>query len=144
MKIILFLLDVGSFANFHYSTKQGRDFIFSWNEKTQRHEYEIPYEEWIANDFWLAKDLLDQLIPVPIFFDVKLEDAPTKEAPAPKAILQEAVTPTPAPSPVTEITPETATPPAPKRTRRKPSLVLNKALNDLGELDDPLEKAALT
>lgn len=144
MKIVLFLLNVGSFSSFHYSTKQGRDLVFQWNEDVQRHEVEIPYEQWKENNFQMAKDLLDQFLPVPVLFDVRFDEQPKEaEQPAEAPEVAPVIEPEPAPTPEPEPTPaETPEEPSPaKRARRKPSIVLNKALADL---DDPLEKAALS
>jgi hypothetical protein len=145
MKIVLFILNLGAHSSFHYSTKNGRDLVFQWVEARQRHEIEIPHEEWIADDYRMAKDLLDQALPVPVFFDVLVEAQPnlTQDGRVVSRLAHTQEIEGSNPSPATISEPEEAQtlPPEPKpKGRRRPSLVLASALKDL---EDPLEAAAL-
>jgi hypothetical protein len=80
MKIVLFLENIPTDSGFHYSTKQGQSLYFGFDRERNRHACKIDMEQWRANDFFLAKDLLDQMLPIPILFDIE-EDA-KEEAPS--------------------------------------------------------------
>jgi len=69
-EIILFLLHPPGGSNFHYSTRHGRDLTFSLNHQTGRHEVRVPLEEWRNNNFFYARNILDQRLTIPILFDV--------------------------------------------------------------------------
>jgi hypothetical protein len=151
MKLILFMLNLGAHSSFHYSTKNGRNLVFQWVEARQRHEFEVDYEEWSADDFRFAKDLLDQALPVPVLFDIKVENIPIFQqdgaAVARLAHTQEADGSNPSPATndepedeeQPELEPEPEPEPKPKAKRGKKSIVLPSALK---ELRDPLEDAA--
>jgi hypothetical protein len=145
MKLILFILNLGAHSSFHYSTKNGRNLVFQWVEARQRHEIEVDYEEWSADDFRFAKDLLDQALPVPVLFDIKIEDAPIlpQDGAAVARLVHtqeiEGSNPSPATNDEPEDEPELEPEPKPKAKRGKKSIVLPSALK---ELRDPLEDAA--
>jgi hypothetical protein len=149
MKLILFMLNLGAHSSFHYSTKNGRNLVFQWVEARQRHEFEVDYEEWSADDFRFAKDFLDQALPVPVLFDVRVEDAPNLPQDGQEASRLahtqeiEGSNPSPAtndePEDEEQPEPEPEPEPKPKAKRGKKSIVLPGALK---ELRDPLEDAA--
>lgn len=80
-EIILFLLHSPGGTNYHYATRYGRDLTFVLNRETGRHEVRISLEEWRRENFYFAKNILDQSLTVPILFDVT--DIPTQAEIAP-------------------------------------------------------------
>lgn len=74
MKLVLYVKDITPDSCFHYGRKQGGDLTFVYNQKKDRHEAKFTLEEWRENDFYIARQLLDQSLCVPVFFDID-EDA---------------------------------------------------------------------
>lgn len=74
-KVILFLENVNPDAGFHYGRKEGGDLTFIYNRETSRHEATFTIEEWRADNFRIAKSLLDQNLVYPVFFDIEEESA---------------------------------------------------------------------
>lgn len=81
MKIVLFLENIPSDSGFHYSTKQGACLLFEFDRIRNKHVCKIPLEKWRENNHFLAKDLLDQMLPVPVLFDIE-EEVATAEKPS--------------------------------------------------------------
>ena len=86
-KVILFLENCNPDSGFHYGRKEGGDLTFIYNRERNRHEASFTIDEWRADNFRLAKTLLDQHLVYPVFFDIEESNvascvAPTME-PAP-------------------------------------------------------------
>lgn len=74
-KVILYLENCNPDAGFHYGRKEGGDLTFIYNKQRSRHEASFTIEEWRADNFRIAKSLLDQQLVFPIFFDIEEESA---------------------------------------------------------------------
>ena len=69
-RILLRIRDGGSSRVFRYYGKHGRCFHFVRDDLTHTHICEIPLDDWRANDYAIAKDLLEQPLTTPIIPDV--------------------------------------------------------------------------
>lgn len=74
-KVILYLENCNPDAGFHYGRKEGGDLTFIYNRARSRHEAIFTIEEWRADNFRIAKSLLDQNLVFPVFFDIEEESA---------------------------------------------------------------------
>jgi len=93
--IVLIVENQRSTSNFHYSLKTGRPLIMLYCRTRKAHVARFPLDEWRKDNFRIARNLLDQMLPVPILFDVE-HVVPESATPAPVAqgntvVVQDAV-----------------------------------------------------
>lgn len=86
LQIVLFLQNANPDAGFHYGSRFGRTYTFLYNRETTRHEITFTLDEWRADNYAIARELIDQAQPVPIFFDVTGDVAPTSILPEPVVV----------------------------------------------------------
>ena len=85
-KVVLYLENCNPDAGFHYGRKEGGDLTFLYNRDKARHEATFTIEEWRADNFRLAKTLLDQPLTVPVFFDIQENSAAALAAVATESV----------------------------------------------------------
>jgi hypothetical protein len=99
--IVLIVENQRSTSNFHYSLKTGRPLIMLYCRTRKAHVARFPLDEWRKDNFRIARNLLDQMLPVPILFDIEVEQVPAPPAPAaPEPEPPKESLPQPAPKPV--------------------------------------------
>jgi len=79
--VVLFIYDQLSHADYHYSRKSGTDLVMRWDHEREAHVAKIPLEQWRKDKFNEANILLDNHLPVPIFFDIEMVEAPVEAKP---------------------------------------------------------------